>query len=533
MSQLFKNAGKLTRFQLRQDRFRIPVWLISLSAVTFVTAISFVDLYQNDAERQAIAETMRNPAMTAMVGQGYGLDNYTAGAMMSHQMLLFTAIIVAIMSILLVTRHTRADEEDGRTEIIRSLPSGRLSNLTSTILLVSFTNVLLALIIGFGNYALGIESMDLEGSMLYGAALGATGIFFMALTAVFAQVSESSRGTIGLSFAVLGLAYLIRAIGDVGNETLSWFSPLGWALGAEVYVNNYWWPMLVMLGFSILLCLLAFYLNAMRDLGSGLLPSRPGRTHASLFLRSPFGLALRIQRTAIIAWAAGMFVIGVSYGSILGDLESFMEEIEIMEQMVNPVEGYSLTEQFITMLMAIMSMISTIPVMMIILKLKGEENKNRTEHVYSHAVSRSRVLGSYLILSVAVSFIMQFLAIFGLWAAGSAVMDEGISFAVMFNAGMVYLPAIFVLIGAAVCFVGVIPKLSGLTWLYLIYSFMVVYLGDLLQFPEWMNNLSPFGHIPQIPVEEVDFIHVTILIGIAIGLTVAGFIGYNRRDITG
>ena len=75
--------------------------------------------------------------------------------------------------------------------------------------------------------------------------LGATGIFFAAVTAVFAQLSENSRGTIGLSFTVLGFAYLIRAIGDAGNETLSWFSPLGWVLGSEVYVNNYWWPILL------------------------------------------------------------------------------------------------------------------------------------------------------------------------------------------------------------------------------------------------------------------------------------------------
>src|SRR5690625_5655530 len=91
------------------------------------------ELYTSDVERQALAETMRSPAIAAMVGQGYGLDHYTNGAMMAHQMLLFTGIAVAIMSILFVARHTRADEEDGRIELIRSLPTGRLSNLTATI----------------------------------------------------------------------------------------------------------------------------------------------------------------------------------------------------------------------------------------------------------------------------------------------------------------------------------------------------------------------------------------------------------------
>ncbi|MFB4162314.1 hypothetical protein ACE1TI_00460 [Alteribacillus sp. JSM 102045] len=168
---------------------------------------------------------MVNPTMTPMVGPDYGLENYTFGAMMAHQMLLFTAVTVGNMSILLTARRTRAEEEDGCIEIVRSLPAGRLSHLLAVILVLFGTNVLLALGMGFGLYALGIESMDVKGSLLYGAALGAVGCFFTGITALFAQLSESSCGTIGLSFTMLGVSYLIRAISDVSNETLSWFSP--------------------------------------------------------------------------------------------------------------------------------------------------------------------------------------------------------------------------------------------------------------------------------------------------------------------
>jgi len=162
--------------------------------------------------------------------------------------------------------------------------------LAATIGVVSGVNILFAILIGFGLHGMGIESMDLEGSLLYGAALGATGIFFTAVTAIFAQLSENARGTIGLAFTVLGVSYLIRAVGDVGNETISFFSPLGWVLSAEVFVNNYWWPIALTIGVALLLVVLAFYLNAIRDLGSGFLPARPGRKNASIFLQSPLGL---------------------------------------------------------------------------------------------------------------------------------------------------------------------------------------------------------------------------------------------------
>jgi ABC-2 type transport system permease protein len=528
--QLYSNTGRLSGFILRRDRIRIPIWLFALTFMTVLTAWSFTDLYSTDQDRQAIAETMKNPAMTAMVGPGYGLEDYTPGAMMAHQMLLFTAIAVAIMSILLVTRHTRADEEDGRIEMIRSLPTGRLSNISATILVLFAVNTVLAILIGFGLFALGIKSLDLEGSLLYGAALGATGIFFAAVTALFAQLSENSRGTIGYSFAVLGIAYLIRAIGDVGNGTLSWFSPLGWILGSEVYVNNYWWPIVMTAGVSIAIAALSLYLNGIRDLESGFLPSKPGRKHATPLLQSPLGLALRLQRTGIISWAIGMIFLGASYGSVLGDLESFYKEIELI---MEPVEGFTLTEQFLTMLMSIISMICTVPALMMVLKLRGEEKKNRTEHLLSRAVSRNRLLGSYLVISMVGGFVMLLLAMVGLWAAGSSVMDEAISFSRMFNASMVYLPAMWMLIAVAVLLTGFFPRLAGLTWLYLGYSFLVVYLGGMLKFPDWMGNLSPFGHIPKIPVEEMDYMSVSFLTVAAIAVIVVGFIGYNKRDIEG
>jgi ABC-2 type transport system permease protein len=531
--QLYKNTGKLSRMIVKRDRIRIPIWLISLSALTFVVAAAFTDLYNSDAERQAIAETMRNPAMTAMLGQGYGLDNYTNGAMMAHQMLLFTAITVAIMSILLVTRHTRADEEDGRIEMIRSLPTGRLSNLNATIIVLVGTNVLLALIIGLGLYALKIEGMGLEGSLLYGAALGATGIIFTAITALFAQLAESSRGTIGFSIAILLIAYLIRAIGDVSNETLSWFSPLGWVLGAEVYVNNYWWPIFLTLGVALILIVLSFYLNAIRDLEAGFLPARPGRKYASAFLLSPLGLTLRLQRTGLISWAIGMFVLGASYGSVLGDLESFFNDIDMMGELLSPVDGYTLTEQFITLLMSIMSMICTIPPLMAMLKLVGEEKKNRTDNLLSRAISRTRLMASSLFVSIVVSFVMLSLTIIGLWMAGLAVMEEGIAFGTLYGAAMVYLPAMWIMIGIAVLLIGMLPKLTSLVWIYLLYSFIVVYLGGLLQFPEWMGKLSPFGHVSQLPVEEMDYLKTAILVIIAVVIILFGFIGYKKRDIIG
>lgn len=531
--QLYHHMGKYAGLILRRDRIRIPTWLIAITLITMIVPPAFTNLYPTELERQAIAETMRNPAMIAMIGPGYGLDNYTIGAMMGHQMLLFTAMAVAIMSILLVTRHTRGDEEGGRIEMIRSLPVGRLSNLSATTFVLFGTNVLLAFIVGFGLYALGIESMDLQGSLLYGAALGATGFFFTAITALFAQLSENSRGTLGYSFAFLGVAYLIRAVGDVSSEVLAWFSPLGWVLRTEVYVNNYWWPILITVGAALAIIALALYLNSIRDLGAGFIPAKPGKKTASVFLQSPFGLALRLQRTAIIAWVIGIFILGASYGSVLGDIEIFFVNNELMLEMLPAVEGFSLTEQFLAMLMSIIAIFCTIPAVLMILKLRGEEKNNRIEHLLARSVSRTRIMGSYLSISFIVGFVALLFSAIGLWSAGAAVMDDPIAFSTVFNGAMVYLPAMWMMMAVAVLLIGIVPQGVGLTWLYLGYSFFVVYLGGLLQFPQWMAKLSPYGNIPKIPTETIDFTKIFGLTAIALMLMLIGFMGYNRRDIQG
>src|SRR5699024_4796723 len=258
--QSFANTGKLMGFMLRLDRLRMVIWLVAVSFFTLAVPIAFSDLYPEQQDRNAMAQTMENPAMTAMVGSG-ALENYTVGAMTAHQMLLMTAVVVGLMNILLMNRHTRSDEEDGRQELIRSLPVGKLANLNASFIVLCLLNVLLAIITGVGLYALGIDSMGLSGSLLYGLILGATGMLFAGVTALMAQISENSRTAFGFSLALLLIAYLIRAIGDVSNEAISWVSPLGWVTAAEVYSENNWWVLLLLVGGTIILMTLAFYLD--------------------------------------------------------------------------------------------------------------------------------------------------------------------------------------------------------------------------------------------------------------------------------
>ncbi|WP_027963650.1 ABC transporter permease [Halalkalibacillus halophilus] len=525
-------TGTILRLQAKRDRIRIPIWIVSFIAATILSLVAFQNVYPTAAERQQIVETLVNPAMIALLGKVYGIEDYTLGAILAHQMLAMTALVVGVMSILLVARHTREDEEIGRLELIRALPTGRLASLTATMLLLSISYFVLGILLGALLSALGVESVGMEGSFLYGAALATTGIFFMAITALTSQLAETSRGTVGLAFAILGIAYLTRAIGDVTNETISWFSPFGWILESQVYVNNYWWTIFLTLGVAVVIMVIAFYLHAIRDSEAGFLPTKAGKDGASSFLQTPFGFSLRLQRTQIISWGVALFIFGGTYGAVLSETETYVAEIEVMRQILDGAGAGNLIHQFVAYLAVIIAIFATIPMIQAVFRLSKEEKANRLESIYAGSISKTKIFLTYISIAFLTSFIMLSLAGIGMAVAGISTTDGGVTFSEIYLALINYMPATWMMIGVAVLFVG-IGKWKGFVWLYLGYTFALVYLGNLLQLPEWVEWFSPFSYISEYPIEDFSWLAWGGLTIEALIFMVIGLILFARRDLKG
>ncbi|WP_240315640.1 hypothetical protein [Sporosarcina sp. PTS2304] len=295
--------------------------------------------------------------------------------------------------------------------------------------------------------------------------------------------------------------------------------------------NDLLYVTLLLVG-GLLLFVLAIALHAKRDLGSGLLPSRSGRAHATRFLQSPLGLAWRLERTAFISWAIGMLVLGLSYGSVLGDLDKFFRSNELFASMIVADEHSSLATQFLPMLMAVLAFIGTIPALLAIHKLAGEERKSRVDPLLGRAVSRVKLLGAYVVLALFNGFVMLSFAGFSLWTAGTVSMEEPFAFGTVWQAGIVHFPAVVVMIAISTCVIGLAQKMVGFVWLYLFYGFLTLYLGGLFQFPQWMEKLSPFGYVSKLPIEEMDWLAAVGLLVVAFGLFIFGMIKYKSRDIS-
>jgi len=518
------------RFILRQERIISTLWLLLLTLFMVSLAASMGDMFDAQA-RIALAETLKNPGMIALMGPVYGADNYTVGAMYSNTMFIWVALTVAAMNILFIIRHTRADEEKGRAEVVRSLPTGRLAPLNAALLAALTVNIILSLLAGLGVGLLGVETIDFMPSMLYGAALGSIGFFFAALAALFSQLSSSSRSASGYSFITLCLFFILRAAGDVGSETLSLISPLGLIQRTALYVDNNAWPVIIVIVEAAAVSAAAYSLNAIRDIDQGFIAARPGRPEASKLLRSSSGLAFRLNRNTIIAWIIIMFCLGASYGAVLADIEAFVGESEFYQMVIGANNDYSTMEMFTATVNVIGAIIAAIPLLTITLRPRAEEREGRSEAVLARPVSRESYLGGYVMPAFVVSIIFPAASASGLYVSSAAVLDVPIDFMFLIKANLVFVPALWVMIGTAVLLTGVFPKATGAVWAYSGFSLFTEFLGRMLALPEWLGKITPFGYIPVLPVDEINLVTLCIVGAIGLFLTLAGSVFYERRDL--
>lgn len=521
----------LVRFALRRDRVRIPVWIGALTAANIGTATSFADLYQTEADRQGIAGTMNTPAALAMSGPSEYLRDYTVGAMMGHQMLGITVLMAALMSVLMLVRHTRAEEESGRAELVRAAVVGRHAPLAASLIVVAATNLALAVVMGPALAASGAASITTAGSLLYGFAHAAVGIAFSGIAAITAQVTEHSRGAAGMGLAAIAIAYVLRAAGDVGEGVASWLSPIGWAQATWVYVENRWWPLLLAVAFAAALMAAAFALSTRRDVGAGLWSTRPGNRVASRALSGPLGLAFRLHKGLLLGFIVALALFGIAYGSILPEVEQMLADVEMMEEVLAQVGGASLIESFVSMIMLVLAILSSVYVVLATLRSRAEESDGRAEPVLATAVSRSHWLASHVLLAMLGGAAVLLAGGVSIGITGALTINDSGIVRDMLGASLAYLPALWVVGGVTAALFGLVPRFASLAWIVPAYGFVVGYLGQVLQFPEWMNNLSPFGHIPELPAEEFTALPVALLAALAAGLVAIGLAGFRRRDL--
>jgi len=526
--------GNFIRYKLfiiRRERVMSLIWLASLVFSVAVLAAAYPGLFPTQEALYSIQMGLDTPAMVAMMGPVYGMDSLSTSIAMAQECLIWLAIASIVMNIFFINRHTRVDEELGRHEMLISLPVGRFTGTGAAIVCAFGLNLLISLVSAFAILLINIDGTTTAGAFCYAFSIGAQGFLFAAFTLLAAQLFSTAAGSSAFSFALMGIFYIMRAAGDISGNALSYISPLGLGLKVEAFYTDAFWPLAVLFAEAVVITVIALAIGAKRDVGQGVIPARKGRANAGRFLQSPLGLSVRLTRSAFIIWAATMLILGLCYGTVVGELDKYVEGNSAIREMLESIGGgkVSLVESYIPMLCGIMAMVSCIPVAGAMNRLRAEEKHGRLEQIYSKAVSRGRMFICFAGLAVCEAVVFTFLSAIGLYAAAAGT--GLVKFGSVMGAFFVHLPAILVMAALAALLLGVLPKLSAFVWALLSYSFLMLYFGRLFNVPDMAKRISPYGNVPMWPVEELKAAPMVILCVIAAVFFVAGYVCYTRRDV--
>ncbi|WP_433273150.1 ABC transporter permease [Actinosynnema sp. CS-041913] len=526
-------TGALVRLALRRDRLLLPIWVLGLVGITLSTASGMYELYGTVALREQLgAAAGANPAFLAMLGPIY--DYTSIGGILAWRWGVFGGLLTGLMAMFLVTRHTRAEEETGRLELIGSTVTGRHAPLAAAVAVSALASLLIGVLIGLGLVGLGEQA---GGSFALGLAFTATGWVFAGVGAVTAQLTESARTANAMSGAVLGLAYLLRAVGDAAGDQgptwLTWLSPIGWLEQVRAFAGDRWWVLLLSAALSAVLVGAASALVTRRDHGGGLVPTRLGPARAPASLGSAFGLAWRLQRGMLLGWTLSLFVLGCVYGAVARGVEEMLEANPALEKVISQMGGSgAIVDVYLASILGIIGLFSAIYVVQATLRLRTEEAGFRAEPVLATPVRRISWVASHLVFSTLGAAVV--LAAAGLGAGlvhGARVGDVGGQVGRLVGSALAHVPAVWVVAGIALALFGLFPKLTTVSWAFLVVFLVLGQLGGLLGLGQWALDLSPFTHIPKVPGADLTATPLVWLTVVAAALAAVGYAGFRRRDI--
>jgi ABC-2 type transport system permease protein len=526
-------TGVLTRLAFRRDRIMLPAWVYLITVLVATTAYTFKKLYPTAAARaQLVVTGGGNPALRFLYGR---LNGSSIGALTAWRYGIWAAIFGALMTVFIVIRHTRGDEEAGRLELVGSAVVGRQAALTAGLLTAATANLAIAVLL---SVALPASGLPVSGSVALALAIGASGLAFTGIAAVAAQLASGARGARGICFGVLGAAFLLRAIGDSagpsGPSWLTWTSPLGWVELTRPFDGQQWWVLALPAAVLAAGVGSAYALAARRDYGAGLLPDRPGRPTASSLLRGPLGLAWRLQRGLLGGWAAGVVCVFAASGAAAKGIGSLLGGSTQLRNEFTRLGGQAaITNAYLAALMLLAGLGAAGYATSAVLRLRTEETGGLAEPLLATAVGRIRWGLSQV--AVAVFGTAVLLALAGLATGlgyGLRTGAAGPQAARMLGAAMAQLPASLVIAGVAVALVGLLPGacVAG-AWTVLGAVVVIDLFGQVLQLSHWLLDVSPFTHVPKLPGGTVSAAPLLWLCLAAIAFAALGLAALRRRDI--
>ena len=532
MTRFFALLGQ----RIRRDWVQVLLWAGGTGLLAYASYVGVADAYGTEQDRTSLlAAALANPVILLFRGLPSGTGQ---GAFMVFLIFPWLAMLAAFMSTFLAVRHTRGDEEPGRAELISATPASRTLPFIATATHGLLANLLLGALTAGAFLAVGL---DVEGSLLAGAAVGAVGVTFLGVGLVAAQLMRTSRGANSLAVWTLLITFLLSGMGNaIGTPSddltrmqsswLTWLSPFGWGENTRAFDENLWWPAVLCLAVGILLTVISAVLVSARDLGGSFIAERAARADASAALSTPTGLVWRLTRGAVIGWTVGGLLVGILSTSLASIVQEIGAANPSVEQILRQISGEGSVEQgTVTTFFTMLGVLAACAAVQVVCRARQEEAHGTAEPLLAAPVGRVRWLADYLVVAL-LAIVLVVAAAVGGAAIGIASQDGDMDLmrtVLVTGAGQVAAASVFLALTALV-FV-LFPRLTiPVGWTLVVLGMMLGLFGPLFQFPDWLVHLSPIAVTPLLDGDDIDVRGLWWLL-LATGAGAVASLGLMRR----
>lgn len=518
----------LLRASIRHDGRSFAPWILIVTALSASSVLVYPFVFPTGAEKAALAGTIgANPAIGLIFGPAYDLS--TADGFNAWRALALGGFLVALGAIFTVTRATRAQEDSGQAELLASAVMGRSARLMAGVLLALLGSLVAGAVTGLVTVLCG---GGWGPSLLLGATFTAASWMFAAVAALAAQLGSDARNASSMAVGTLGVLFTLRGLASSldGPAWTLWVNPLGWLQETRPASGDHWAPLLLALGLTTVVVGCAFDLQARRDFGQGLVALRPGPARGAV--RTPWALALRLNRASLASWAIAFVALGVVFGYFVTSITDLLAGDAAVQQILaaGAASPDELTGAFLRMILTLIGIIAAVVGVQVMLKVRAEELADRVEPVLATALSRTRYLTSHIVLAFASTGALVLVAgsIVAAFAAGA---DIGVAYADAFWQAAATVPAVWTVVALAVAVVGARPVVSIAAWAGVVVSFVLTLLGPTFGLDDWVLAMNPFWHVPDVGAADAGPGGLVLLSVVTLGLLVLGLGGFRRRDL--
>jgi polyether ionophore transport system permease protein len=517
----------LLKVALRQDLRNIAPWIGLISVLSASSILAYAWIFPDPRDRMILGLSVAgNPALSIVFGPTRNL--MTADGFNAWRAGQLGAFFSGLMALLVVIRTSRAEEDSGQAELLAAGVLARQSRLAVAVGLAAIASVALGVVSFLVTLACG---GGLVPTLVLSATFTASGLVFAGVAAVTGQIGADARAATGLAVAALGTAFVARGYIDSSGApgAFTWLTPFGWLEKAGPATDNDGRPLLVAVGLAVVLVLAAFVLQTRRDFGQGLVASRPGPAGAGARAGVRW-LAWKLNRGSLIAWLFAFACLGLIFGNLADSIGSVLAGNPAAAVILAASGGANPTFAFLITILQIIALVAAVAGVQVLMRLHSEEIDHRIDPLLAGSVRRPTCLAAVVAVAAIGSALAMLVAgvTLGLVAAAR---DDSVAAPDVVRQAMVTVPAVWVLLSLALAVVGAVPARRVIGWLGIVATFGLTVLGPTFRLPGWALDISPLRHVPDVTTASPDWAGLGALSLVVAGLTVAGFVGFCRRDI--